>query len=116
MTPLSPLRVNYICYLHRRPYIDKFYIDFIIMVIKLQNFRCQFFFSSMVKQKFALVITLVIKFPRKKDKKTFLDKWKNMTRQILFSGEKFFKYLANKGVRKRATWGRDRRTKVTQKK
>ena len=34
-----------------------------------------------------LVITSVIKFPERKIKGLFLDKWKNMTKQILFSQE-----------------------------
>ena len=34
-----------------------------------------------------LVITPVIKFPERKIKSLLLDKWKNMTRQILFSEE-----------------------------
>ena len=32
-----------------------------------------------------LIITPIIKFPERKMKSLFLDKWKNMTRQILFS-------------------------------
>ena len=34
-----------------------------------------------------LVITSVIKFPERKIKSRLLDKWKNMTKQILFSEE-----------------------------
>ena len=45
-----------------------------------------------------LVITPVIKFPERKIKSLLLDKWKNMTEQILFSEENSFNYLASKSL------------------
>ena len=31
-------KINYICHLHIRSYIDKFYIDYLIVVIKVAKF------------------------------------------------------------------------------
>ena len=31
-------KINYICYLHIRSYIDKLYIDYVIVVIKVAKF------------------------------------------------------------------------------
>ena len=63
---------------------------------KVINFRCRFFLIS--GKKFVLEITRVVKLP-KKAKNLFLEKWKNMARQVLFSEEKFFKDQASKGVK-----------------
>ena len=61
-------KFNYICYLHIKSYIDKFYIDYSIVVIKVAKFSLRIFiFSQCLKRKFCVGYNTGNKIPRKRD-------------------------------------------------